>query len=304
MDLSNKTDAELDEMRRAIGSEIRRRARMGASPERLDQTVREYQKEVGIKDGDDWVDPATALTRPMKGAKRTHKGKLWRSTIDHNVFEPGVSGWKLEPETDPETGETIYPPFNRPSGAHDAYRKGWRITGEDGNVYAANRDGVDWPPEIAPQDWDLVESEPDPEPGPPEEPEPEPEEPVDPEGPEPGDGEGDEDEEPEPEPDPESGPPGAGEPEPEGPTDPEGPVDPEEPGDGDEDEESEPPEEEEPEPEPEPGTLDNPFIWAAGDEYEIDHYIIYNGTVYRVLQAHTSAAHWPPDAVASLYERQ
>ena len=265
MDLPNKTDAELDEMRRAIGSEIRRRARMGASPERLDQTVREYQEEVGIKDGDDWVNPATALTRPMKGAKRTHKGKLWRSTIDHNVFEPGVSGWKLEAETDPETGETIYPPFNRPSGAHDAYEAGDRITWTDGEVYEANRDGVDWPPEVAPQDWDLVEPEP----------EPEPEEPPEEEEPEPDEGE---------------------------------PVDPDDGDEGneDEDEESEPPEEEEsePEPEPEPGTLGNPFIWAAGDDYEIDHYTIYNGTVYRVLQAHTSAAHWPPDAVASLYERQ
>ena len=265
MDLPNKTDAELDEMRRAIGSEIRRRARMGASPERLDQTVREYQEEVGIKDGDDWVNPATALTRPMKGAKRTHKGKLWRSTIDHNVFEPGVSGWKLEAETDPETGETIYPPFNRPSGAHDAYEAGDRITWTDGEVYEAKRDGVEWDPGNAPGDWAHIipatpiepAPEPGPEPEPPEEEEPEPGEgePVDPEEPEPGDGEGDEDDEPEPEP----------EPEPEGPALPE---------------------------------------WKIGVDYQPGDTFTYQGVVYTVLQAHTSAAHWPPDAVASLYERQ
>ena len=265
IDLSSLTDEELRELQDAVSRERAVRRELNASPEKIDKAIADYQAASGVEDGDPWTFPATALMRPMEGALRRHNGKLWRSTINHNVFEPGVSGWVLEPEIDPETGETIYPPFVRPSGAHDAYREGQRITGEDGNVYAANRDGVDWPPEVAPQDWDLVEPEP----------EPEPEEPPEEEEPEPDEGE---------------------------------PVDPDDGDEGneDEDEESEPPEEEEsePEPEPEPGTLGNPFIWAAGDDYETDHYTIYNGTVYRVRQAHTSAAHWPPDAVASLYERQ
>lgn len=51
------------------------------------------------------------------------------------------------------------------------------------------------------------------------------------------------------------------------------------------------------EPEPQP---DAP-AWAPGVEYEVGDLVDYQGTVYRVLQAHTSAAHWTPDAVASLY---
>lgn len=49
---------------------------------------------------------------------------------------------------------------------------------------------------------------------------------------------------------------------------------------------------------PEPG--DHPE-WAAGVAYKIDDIVTYGGQVYRVIQAHTSAAHWPPDQVASLY---
>ena len=29
----------------------------------------------------------------MKGDKVTHNGKMWESTIDNNVWEPGVYGW-------------------------------------------------------------------------------------------------------------------------------------------------------------------------------------------------------------------
>lgn len=74
-----------------------------------------------------------------------------------------------------------------------------------------------------------------------------------------------------------------GEPEPE----PEEP----EPTDPDEDEPVDP----EPEEPPLPG-------WEVGKAYTAGDQFTYQGTTYRVLQGHTSAAHWPPDQVASLYE--
>ena len=41
---------------------------------------------------EDWVQPQS--TNPyMKGDKVKHNGKKWVSTIDYNVFEPGVAGW-------------------------------------------------------------------------------------------------------------------------------------------------------------------------------------------------------------------
>lgn len=49
---------------------------------------------------------------------------------------------------------------------------------------------------------------------------------------------------------------------------------------------------------PDPGAQP---AWAVGVAYKIDDTVAYGGKVYRVVQAHTSAAHWPPDQVASLY---
>ena len=38
-----------------------------------------------------------------------------------------------------------------------------------------------------------------------------------------------------------------------------------------------------------------------GHAYKIDDRFTYQGVEYRVIQNHTSAAHWTPDAVPSLY---
>lgn len=41
----------------------------------------------------EWVQPDS--TNPyMKGDKVTRNGKVWVSTIDNNVWEPGVYGWE------------------------------------------------------------------------------------------------------------------------------------------------------------------------------------------------------------------
>lgn len=42
----------------------------------------------------EWVQPDS--TNPyMTGDKVTHNGKTWISTMDYNVFEPGVYGWEV-----------------------------------------------------------------------------------------------------------------------------------------------------------------------------------------------------------------
>ena len=42
----------------------------------------------------DWVQPGS--TNPyMKGDKVRHNGHIWISTMDYNVFEPGVAGWEV-----------------------------------------------------------------------------------------------------------------------------------------------------------------------------------------------------------------
>lgn len=41
--------------------------------------------------------------------------------------------------------------------------------------------------------------------------------------------------------------------------------------------------------------------WEVGKAYKVGDLVAYKGKTYRIVQAHTSAAHWTPDAVASLY---
>jgi len=41
--------------------------------------------------------------------------------------------------------------------------------------------------------------------------------------------------------------------------------------------------------------------WAAGVAYTVDERIQYGGTLYRVVQAHTSQADWTPDKTPALF---
>jgi len=44
----------------------------------------------------EWKQPAGAHDAYAKGAKVTHKGTVWVSTADNNVWEPGVYGWSVQ----------------------------------------------------------------------------------------------------------------------------------------------------------------------------------------------------------------
>ena len=41
--------------------------------------------------------------------------------------------------------------------------------------------------------------------------------------------------------------------------------------------------------------------WVVGVAYKVDDKVTYQGTVYRVVQAHTSQAAWTPTAAPSLW---
>ena len=243
VDVHALTDDQLGSLRRDVLHTIGLRKQIGTSPEKIEEAIDAYQRESGKGEGEPWEPPLRATDSYRLDALVTLDGELWRSLIPHNPHKPGAAGWRLEPTLD-EDGNEIPPPYVVPSGAHDSYQQGERVT-FDGEVYAAARDGVVHNPTEYPADWAHIV------PAIPIEPAPEPES------------------------------------EPEPPDD-EEPVEPE------------------PEPEPEPdGTIDNPLTWS-GDavDYQTDQYVTHDGVLYRVQQAHESAAHWPPDEVASLYERQ
>ncbi len=69
-------------------------------------------------------DPAEAVNwyqNPiMTGDRRTHAGKEWESLVDYNVWTPPVAWREIVAEG--------YPAWVQPTGAHDAYPLGFRVT--------------------------------------------------------------------------------------------------------------------------------------------------------------------------------
>lgn len=57
-----------------------------------------------------------------------------------------------------ETPEEEYPEYKQPTGAHDAYNTGAKITFK-GEKWEALQDGLVWSPEEYPQGWKLINTE-------------------------------------------------------------------------------------------------------------------------------------------------
>ena len=49
---------------------------------------------VSVEEWPEWIQPTGAHDAYDKGAKVSHNGKYWKSTMDANVYEPGVYGWE------------------------------------------------------------------------------------------------------------------------------------------------------------------------------------------------------------------
>ena len=119
-----------------------------------------------------WVQPLGATDAYKLGDIVMHNGKKWKSSIDNNVWEPGVYGWEeytestgggdsgetggggstTEPETPP--AETI-PDFVQPTGSHDAYKKGDKVKFE-GKVYESLIDANVYSPSAYPAGWKEI----------------------------------------------------------------------------------------------------------------------------------------------------
>lgn len=49
---------------------------------------------VSIDEWPEWVQPTGAHDAYAKDAKVAHNSKHWKSTMDANVYEPGIYGWE------------------------------------------------------------------------------------------------------------------------------------------------------------------------------------------------------------------
>ena len=108
----------------------------------------------------DWKQPAGAHDAYQIGDKVSHNDKHWISTIDNNVYEPGVYGWDeviegTTPTGGDEPSEDDIPEFVQPTGGHDAYNIGDKVKFE-GKIYESVIDMNVYSPSDYPQGWKEV----------------------------------------------------------------------------------------------------------------------------------------------------
>lgn len=90
-----------------------------------------------------WVQPVADADGnwPHNGGEVVwHEGRLWRNVTEGapNVWEPGVSGWHDAPETG-------LPQWVQPTGVHDAYQIGDRVT-HNGQTWTSTAANNVWEP--------------------------------------------------------------------------------------------------------------------------------------------------------------
>ena len=109
-----------------------------------------------------WSQPLGATDAYRKGDKVTLDGSTWVSIVEWNVWKPGEYGWE---KSDGSTGDggdgghdsddPEWPEFVQPTGAHDAYANGAKVTYE-GRHYTSLIDGNVWSPADNPSGWQEV----------------------------------------------------------------------------------------------------------------------------------------------------
>ena len=94
------------------------------------------------EDGQNWVQPTGVHDAYTKGITVKHDGKTWESMIFANVWAPGVSGWR-EVVSDGGVAAWVMP-----TGAHDAYQTGDRVTHNNKTWVSTHADNV-WEPGVS-----------------------------------------------------------------------------------------------------------------------------------------------------------
>ena len=157
MDLSTKTPEELEQLGEQIKAELLRRQSAGVIDREIGDVL-SRARDNGITEqpeqGAAWRQPVTAAGAYLAGDVVEHDGAVWVSTLNGNVWEPGVSGWRQQRKDGNPAA------FVQPTGAHDAYRLGEKVT-HNGTVYVSILDFNVWSPETYPAGWAVEGDEPE-----------------------------------------------------------------------------------------------------------------------------------------------
>lgn len=149
-DYTQMPDAEFWAEYTAVNAESGRRRTLETADAQQDALNESVKAAEGYEPGDPWVQPTGASNAYPSTAVVAHVGTTWESTMGGNVWEPGVSGWR---EQQVEGGS--YPEWVQPTGAHDAYQTGDRVTFE-GTCHESLNDNNAYSPTAYPAGWQDI----------------------------------------------------------------------------------------------------------------------------------------------------
>lgn len=156
IDFAGMSSEELEQLIDGATAEVRKRRVLESAQRKAEELSREVLAAEGVNEGDPWRQPTGAHDAYPMGWVVEHGGQMWESLVAGNVWEPGVSGWRAQPGEgeDPDTPAE----WVKPTGGHDAYSTGDRVT-FNGQVYESAMDGNVWSPADYPVGWILIEEE-------------------------------------------------------------------------------------------------------------------------------------------------
>lgn len=154
MDMTLMSPEELEDLAAQIQAEKLRRQNIAMVDEQVGEVLSQA-RDAGVTDekgeGEQWRQPLTAADAYLAGDVVSYEGAEWTSTLNGNVWSPKVSGWRKTPDG----GKPAE--FRQPTGAHDAYRRGEKVT-VGGKTYTSIVDFNVWSPQEFPRGWVEVDT--------------------------------------------------------------------------------------------------------------------------------------------------
>lgn len=141
-DIYSMTLDELEAHADAVSTRLSELREVAQMPEVIDDMLRKQRETSGDERGDEWQAPDGAHNAYPLGWEVQYDGRLWISLVHGNVWAPGESGWR-----EVVADEEAPPLWVQPSGAHDAYQKGDRVT-HDEAAWMCIVDNCVWAPGI------------------------------------------------------------------------------------------------------------------------------------------------------------
>ena len=133
-------DDELVAAMHAIQAEHSRRTILKLAQDNNAGLTDAYLASIGREKGQPWTQPVGAHDSYPLGWEVTHGGKDWTSIVAHNVWTPGVSGWR-------EQVAEGYAAWVQPLGAHDSYATGAKVT-HKGHIWQSSAASNIWEPGV------------------------------------------------------------------------------------------------------------------------------------------------------------